>query len=169
MTTLKYIFGSDCVRLTRIFGPYGYEFYSIHYLDYKITRVDSKARLKAHSHIKIDNHIVHESHWYKMIIDTNAYINLSFRGLITHQGHLTNRRKKIIREGSLEFRRIAWTPCPKYLPRSVNVFMPASRLCNLSCVINVRVIIADYGQEGIRGINLHCLDNPRVIRQSRRH
>ena len=166
MTTLKYIFGSNCVSLDKILGYYQYESYSIRHLSHKVKGLTPNKRLRAYCYIQIGNGIIYDSWSYKMSIDTNIYINLSFRGLITHEGYLTNKRKKIIREGLLRFRRIAWTACPKYLPRSINVLVPANRLCNLSCVINVRIIIGDYKDDTIHKTNLHCLDTPRVIRQS---
>ena len=165
MTTLKYLFGTNCVSLNEIFGPYEYLSYNIRYLSYKVVKVTPNKGLRAHCYIKMGNSVVHDSCLYKMNIDTNTYISLSFRGLITHQGHLTNKRKKIMREGSLTFRRIGWF-CPKYLPRSVSVFIPTGKLCSFSCVFNVRVIVTHLEYDGIHMINLHCLDTPRVIRQS---
>ena len=163
MTTLKYIFGSKCVSLNKIFYPFEYESYNIRYLEYKVTGVIDK-RLKAYCHIEIGNKIIHGPCLYHMNVDIYSGIKFSFHGLTTRQGYLTKKHKKIIREGSLSFRRIR-SICPRYLPRSINVLVPANRLCNLSCVINVRVIIADYKHEGIHKTNLHCLDTPRVIRQ----
>ena len=165
MTTLKYIFGSNCVSLDKILGLYRYQSYSIRHLTFKVIGLTPNKRLRAYCKVEVGNKIIHGPCSYTIDIDTYTGTNFNFRGLTTHQGYLTNRRKKIIREGSLGFRRITLV-CPKYLPRSVSVFIPNGKLSSFSCVLNIRVILTDYEDDGIHMINLHCLDSPRVIRQS---
>ena len=160
MTSIKYAFGSGCVSLTRIFGSYGCEMYNIRYIDYKVIEISRKGRLKTHCYIQKGNNESYASRFYNLTIDIPP-INLSFYGLVIHQGYLTNKHKKIIREGSLEFRRIPLTHI-KYPPRSVTLFVSFRGVCSFCCVINVRDIVSHLGYDGIYNFRLHCLDSPRV-------
>ena len=162
MTTLKYIFRSNCISVSKIFGPYTYRLHNIHCLNYRVIEVPKGWRLEAHCYIQIRNNISQCS--YKIKIDTYSRFNLSLRGLSINQGYLARDNEKNIKEGLLQFRRIEWF-CPRYLPRSVSVFVTHNKHSTFNCSINIRVIMSDFNKEAIHAINLHCLDTARVIRR----
>ena len=159
MVTLKHLFGVNC--LSGIVGPCAYQSCNIHRLVYKIIKVPRGWVLRAHCYINMQNDV--SQRLYGVHIDTHPRSNPSFRRLTIHQGYLTKKYKKNIREGPLRFIRYGKV-CPKYLPRSVSVFVTHNKHSTFHCLINVRVIVAVCSGNAYFDVKAHCLDKFRVIR-----
>ena len=161
MTILRYIFGTKHCILSKTLGPYAYQSYNINHINYKLIKAHKEWRLRKICHTETQNSVSQYS--CEMKIGTHPRVNVTPYRLTIDQGHLTKNDERNIGEGRLGIMRFGKF-CPKYLPRSVSVFVTSRKFSTFNCTTNIRVIISDFNtKEAIHAINLHCLDTARVI------